>query len=265
LSIIAGAGFAPSVVSNQIPTTSLPGVPSVNNAGVLGNFINSFPLVGQYYFNVPFPNNQVVLYKLQLYDDYVNNIDDKTEYIFPLSPSSVTKQSVNLTTYYDVDGGGRSTFGVQRIIDHYGMTPPTISISGTTGFQFHSLDGFQWSGKSSFAKLVQMIASYAEKVNRVKSSSQNKPMPTMVFTDGFTGEVFLVIPMGPQNFSMEAAHPIYQNYNIQLLVAASLGEPEVAKLDAISKNLIELVGIKASLFLTYWNSLLISLPTGLIT
>src|SRR6266576_5051 len=95
--------------TNAVPPTigniggnGVTGLPSAPNSS-FSQTIGAFPVVGQYYFNVPFPNNQVVLYKLEIKLD-PKDTNVFLSYVFPLSPSSINKSSIMLTNYFDVDG-----------------------------------------------------------------------------------------------------------------------------------------------------------------
>src|ERR1700688_923059 len=120
-----------TAVASSLPSTTLNGITGFNN--LIGGVLGSIPQVPQYFFTVPFANNQPVLYKLSLFTG-INPTPfgisvPEEEFIFPLTPSKVTKTSMNLTNYYDVQGNN-TNYGVQRIIDVYGLTPPIITISG---------------------------------------------------------------------------------------------------------------------------------------
>lgn len=261
-----------SILTALVPTTALSSVASlgttVNNAlaGVLGNL----PQVPQYFYSVPFANNQTVLYRLRIYTNSNNSVPVE-EFIFPLTPSSITKQYNSLTSYYDVRNsssnqagpGSSSNTGVQRIVDQYGLTPPIITISGTTGFQFHSLDGYKWSGRSSFARLVQFLNTYATMVTTVINSSQNQPVPIMEFADGYTGELFIVVPIGPQTSNQDASRPIIQMYNLQLLVQQIVSGPQSLSLsqqDLVTQFFIQSKALSSSGLLSYVNSVFANLP-----
>lgn len=257
-----------SGLSQLLPAGIMNGVTGVNST--LNNITTSIPQVPQYFFSVPFANNQAVLYKLEIKSNLATSLDQSnsgtTTFIFPLTPSSVTKSVINLTNYYDVQGDNTNN-GVQRIIDIYGLTPPIITISGTTGFQFHSLDNYQWSGKSSFALLVQFIQQYAVLVATAANSNQTVQMPVMTFTDGFTGEVFNVIPMSRQAYSMDVSRPILQTYNLQFLAQSSTAPTAVSltQEDAISQTFLQARIISNSALLSWWQSLLGNVSIGNIT
>ena len=258
------ASFLPTnVLGNLIPTNV------TNSITSFGNFIiSNLPQVPQYFNSVPFPNNQPVLYKLELFSgssvggSNYNPVPLDT-FIFPLTPSSVAKQVINLTNYFDVKGDPNN-LGVQRIIDVYGLTPPIISISGTTGFQFHSLDQYQWSGRSSFARLVNMIQSYNNLVALSTNSSQVTTLPVLVFTDGYTGEVYGVVPLGTQNYAMDNNRPIYQVYDLRFLAASSvqLAAVSLAQQDPINVALLQTLVILQTTAASWWHSILNSVLPG---
>src|SRR4029077_5400077 len=96
------AGSVPSGAMNSLVSAGN----TINSA--LSGVVGAIPQIPQYFFTVPFPNNQTVLYRLRIYDNPASpkgaNIAGPffDEFIFPLTPSNVTKQSINLTSYYDV-------------------------------------------------------------------------------------------------------------------------------------------------------------------
>lgn len=248
-----------SAVTSSLPTSLMNGITGFNN--LANNLLGSIPQVPQYFFTVPFANNQPVLYKLELIPA-AGTSGSNDVFIFPLTPSNVTKQVINLTNYYDVQGNN-TNFGVQRIIDQYGLTPPIITIAGTTGFQFHSLDGYQWSGRSSFARLVSIIQAYAQQVATAIGSSQTTSLPTLQFTDSYTSETYDVVPLNQQVYSMDVSRPIIQTYNLQFLAQTST-TPQIVSLsqeDPIAQAFIISKAILTSGLLSWWNSILSSLPT----
>ena len=261
--------FLPTSIPNTLaPTTVLNAVTGA--ASIINNFLNplvaSIPTVPQYFFAIPFANNQAVLYKLSIVSNGVPGVI-LPDFIFPLTPNNIQKQSVSLTNYYDVSGPADSiNIGVQRIIDIYGLTPPIITISGTTGFQFHSLDQFQWSGKASFARLVQFIQTYIFAAASATTSSQITNIPTLQFTDGFTGEVFNLVPLNQQLYSQDANRPIYQTYNLQFLASASVTQTPVglAQQDVVIQAFIEARALLTAGFLSWWNFILNELPGTIV-
>lgn len=255
-------------LSSILPSPLVNAVTGYNN--LASSALSALPQVPQYFSTVPFANNQTVLYQLKITSNVATSLDSTnsgvTTYTFPLTPANITKSVMNLTNYYDVQGDSNN-YGVQRIIDVYGLTPPIITISGTTGFQLHSLDAYQWSGKSSFALLVQMIQQYAKLVSLATTASQVVQMPTMTFIDGYTGEQFNVVPISKQAFEMDVSKPIIQMYNLQFLAQATVAPTAVAlsQQDPIAQAFIITTALQNSAALTMWNSLLSNISTGTIT
>lgn len=264
--------FLPSSVSSAI-TGPLGAV----TAG-LGSVVGSIPQIPQYFFTVPFANNQAVLYKLSIIYGQGPGLAGSPlgpglpgtsipDFIFPLTPNGVQKQSISLTNYYDVQGPANViNNGVQRIIDIYGLTPPIITISGTTGFQFHSLDQYQWSGKASFANLVQYIQNYIQLAVAATTSSQATNIPQLQFTDGYTGEVFNIVPLNQQLYSQDANRPIYQTYNLQFLASKTpLQNPiGLSQQDLLIQTFILARALLNAALLSWWNSILNGVLPGTI-
>jgi hypothetical protein len=261
--------FLPTNIPNTlVPTNVVNAV--TGQASSLNNFsspiVGNIPVVPQYFFSIPFANNQSVLYKMSI---VVNGIPGTIvpDFIFPLTPNNIQKQSISLTNYYDVSGPANSiNIGVQRIIDIYGLTPPIITISGTTGFQFHSLDQFQWSGKASFALLVQFIQTYIYAATAAATSSQATNVPQLQFTDGYTGEVFTLVPLNQQLYTQDSSRPIYQTYNLQFLATASVTQVPVGleEQDLLVQAFITARALQVAGLLSWWNSLLSALPGTIV-
>jgi len=256
--------FVPSAaITAAIPTLALNSIAGLGSAiGAASLPTNGFPQTSQYFFTVPFANNQPVLYQLEITNSSAEII---STYTFPLTPNNVTKSVISLTNYYDVQGSNTG-FGVQRIIDQYGLTPPIITISGSTGFQFHSTDGYQWSGRSSFALLVQFIQQYASLVTQASNSNPPTALPTMTFYDGYTGEAFNVVPLNQQAYSMDVAKPIIQTYNLQFLAQTTI-TPQAVPLtsqDPLAIIFIEAQAVLTAAFLSWWEAILATLPGGII-
>ena len=87
----------------------------------------------------------------------------------------------------------------------------------------------------------------------------------MNFYDGYTGDVYQVVPWGPQSYNMDASRPILQTYNLQFLVTVDNGGPQPAVNDPVAEALVLTKGLLTSGFLTYWNAIIDSLPTGNIS
>ena len=89
-----------------------------------------------------------------------------------------------------------SQFGVARIIDQYGMSPLTFVIEGTTGWQKHLTDGFQYTGLQAIRR-IQTILEFFAYLNAGQAQAQKTDFYTMEFYDYFTREFYEVVPIGP--------------------------------------------------------------------
>ena len=237
----------------------------IQNGPVLsGNAIANLPALGlttgavpQVYRNLTVFNNDLALYRLQIRQAAVGSppasssvglspagtalsASDFSDFIFPLSPESLSYQRINLTSYYETHGDSKN-FGVKRIIDQFGLTPPLITISGTTGFKFHNLDGFRWTGKQSILRLEAIIQNYAQLVQQaIETNATN--FPQLFFYDTWKQQTWEVVPYNAQGFAMDNRRPLFTNYNIQLIAVQSIGTPAFANTpnqDFLSANLFE--------------------------
>lgn len=214
--------------ANSAPSTgpSVPAPPSGPTITVLGQTANIFD-TPQVYQTIPITNKAIALYQL-----YISPVTagatavgagsspganpSPTSYIFPLSPESLQYSVINLSNYFETQGINPSVDnGVLRIIDQYGLTPPIISISGNTGFKYHSLDGFQWDGKQSVLQLEALLRTYATMVKTAASTGQT--IPGLYLNDSWKQQTWQVIPFGPQNFQMSNSRPLLTNYLVSFI------------------------------------------------
>lgn len=156
-------------------------------------------------------------------------------YIFPLSPQMITREVGALGNYYDV-AGSPSNFGVNRIVDVYGQSPPIYNIRGTTGVKFHSRDGYQWSGLESAQILEGMIAQYFS-FNSAQAQAGAANLYRLEFYDFYQYEFWEVVPLGPQGISQSSARPQLIYYNFRFVATTSLEQPIAQLLDPILQNL----------------------------
>jgi hypothetical protein len=242
----------PAIITNNTLTNNVP--------GPFG--LSSLAAPSQYFFTIATPNNQSALYRLSLYNSptqYVaigNPIPDQ-DYIFPLSPENLNKQQVALTNYYDIRGSA-TQYGVQRIVDNFGITPILLSITGTTGFQFHSNDGYLYTGRVSMFRLINIIQKYYQLLQQALNNGTTDPnqLPVLIWSEGFTGEVLQVVPIGPQGILMNNNRPIIQNYTLQFIVTSNLViNASNLQEDQLTTFLAQARGILAGGFLSLWNNI----------
>lgn len=161
-------------------------------------------------------------------------------YTFPLSPSNLRKESAGMGNFYDV-AGAPAGFGVARIPDVYGLSPPVYTISGTTGVKYHSTDRYLLTGLQSILVLQGAIAQYYALVaSAVQSGAQQ--LPRLEFYDFFQSDFYWVVPLNSQVISQDAARPQLVNYQLRLVAIQSLLQPLIADLDDLLGPLTEGVG-----------------------
>jgi hypothetical protein len=193
-------------------------------------------LVGQSFKTYPAPNTGLATYMLQIRSPQPASTVTAS-YIFPLSPSSVRKDSTGLTTYYDV-AGDASNQGVQRIIDFYGITPVTYTIEGTTGWKWHQTDGYQYTGLQSIQVLENLLTQWANQ-NQQQIINGNVGLYELWFFDYFRNQFWSVVPIGPQGIRQDERRPILVNYSFRLLGVYPIGAAQVPSADSLATLLVQ--------------------------
>lgn len=179
------------------------------------------------------PNFQLALYQLQIREGTSHSLYDS--YTFPLSPESVRKEFSGLANYYDVQGDQKNN-GVLRVIDVYGIAPPTIMLEGTTGWKLHQSDAFKYTGLQSIQRIVELLSIYTN-LNQGRISSGNQDLYELWFFDFFLNEYWAVVPIGPQGIRQSAARSLYVNYSFRLVVSRRLDSAELDLPDSITQLL----------------------------
>lgn len=183
---------------------------------------------GQSFSTIPLPNTRLALYTLS-----IRNPDAASaailSYTFPLSPASISKEFTAMNNVYDVAG----TFdqgGVQRVADLYGNSPVTYVIQGTTGWQFHSNDGFSFTGVDSIAAIQNLLQQFA--IQNKQRQDANNPNPlTMEFYDYFAQEFWQVVPVGRQLITQNQQRPLLFDYAFRLAGIMNLSSAAQAPAD----------------------------------
>jgi hypothetical protein len=250
----------PAIITNNTLTNNVP--------GPFG--ISQLAAPSQYFFTVSTPNTQSALYRLSLYNSpleaaSISSPNSNQDYIFPLSPENLNKQQIALTNYYDI-AGPATQYGVQRIIDNFGISPMLLTITGTTGFQFHSNDGYLYTGRVSMIRLINIVQQYYFMLSQAVSSGITDPnqLPVLIWSEGFTGEILQVVPIGPQGIMMNNNRPIIQNYSLQFLVTSNLIiNATNLQEDPLTRFLAQARGILAGGFLSLWNNIENTLGTAI--
>lgn len=167
---------------------------------------------GQQFRNIPIPNFKPAIYALAIRaptPPFVL-VDG---YTFPLSPEMLRKEFTSMSSRRDVQGD-LTNYGVQRIIDKYGMTPVSYLIQGTTGFQFHGADGYLLSGVESLIAIEALLKEY-EYLNQVQIENQLPDLYLLEFYDYYKGEYWEVVPIGRQGVSQNKSRPLLFDYSFR--------------------------------------------------
>lgn len=179
---------------------------------------------GVLFRTLPISNQKQALYQLKLLD---SNLSPVIVYTFPLTPSSLTKEFISLSQFYDVYGGTGSN-GVQRVFDNYGNTLPVFTIEGTTGWQYHSADGYAYTGMDSI-KAIQDAFKQLAILNQLQLQNNNPNLYVMEFDDHFTGEFWQVVLVGRQAISQDQQRPLVFRYSFRFVaikdVSLALSSP----------------------------------------
>ena len=207
------------------------GVPTGAPAIGLANVV--VPSTHQYqrFKNYQLPNVQTSLYSLQIRSPS-SPYSLLFSYTFPISPESLRKEYTSLTNFYDV-AGDASNAGVQRIIDVYGQTPPSFVLEGTTGWQLHSTDGYQFTGLGSIAQIESLLVQYANLNQQQLANGDPNPYQLWLF-DFFRGEFWQIYPIGQQGLRQSSSRPLYVNYSFRFVAVRRLDTAEPALPDAIA-------------------------------
>lgn len=189
----------------------------------IGASIPNLPVIGQTFRNIPIPNFRPCIYGMAIRNGQSKAITDT--FIFPLSPESVRTEYNALTNVFDVSGNA-STYGVTRIVDQYGNTPPIITIEGTTGWQYHGQDGYHQSGLDAIQNLEDMLNQYAQGVaTEVRNGATN--LDTMEFYDFFRSQYWEIIPMGRYGVRQDRNRPLIANYFFRFAATRALNGPNI--------------------------------------
>jgi hypothetical protein len=151
-------------------------------------------------------------------------------YLFPISPQNIGRSSVSMATVYDTQGTTKEN-GVHRVIDEYGQAPPTWTLRGTTGYQYHNTDNYQYTGWQSLETIRTLIESFA-----ALNSSQSEygfPLYTMELSNYYDNEFWEVVPVGPQNITREANRPIWGYYDFTFVGIKPIQSPESTATDPV--------------------------------
>ena len=182
------------------------------------------------------------LYQLSIRSPGPNAAEYAT-FTFPLTPSMLRSFRTALKSRSDVRGPYLAA-GVTRVMDKYGLTPPTFLIEGTTGWDRHNTDGYVLSGKGS-ASLLQTCLQLYETLNQQQLAQGNSSLYTLEFYDFFTPQFWQIEPVGPQEIRQANDKPLLVFYRLRWDAIAPVGEPLEGEIDAIAQVLEQPVAVAA--------------------
>lgn len=160
-------------------------------------------------------------------------------YTFPLSPTSIRMERNALSSFAETQGTA-DTFGVTRIVDTYGLSPPIYTIEGTTGWDRHATDGYVLTGLQSLQLLDKFLQRYAA-LNVTQTQSGLSQLYALEFYDYFTQNFWQVEPVGPQGFRQSADRTKLVYYRFRWAAIQPVGIPLIGEADA----LLTLLGVPA--------------------
>lgn len=153
-------------------------------------------------------------------------------YTFPISPANIRKEFTAMTNVYDVIGPSQN-FGVTRIPDVYGKSPPTWLIEGTTGQKYHQTDGGLFTGLESILIMQGVLSQYFS-LNAQRAATGNaNQLYRLEFYDYYTSDFYEIVPIGPQIIRQDAQRPSLLYYRLRLAGIQSLAQPISNLIDPI--------------------------------
>lgn len=191
--------------------------------------------MGPIFRTISVPANEPVLYQLSIRAPQ-QAFSELATFTFPISPSSIRYEPTSLSSYSETQGPS-VTQGVTRVVDVYGLSPPTIVLEGTTGWDRHLSDGYVLTGLQSMQLLQRFLARYAE-LNQIQRQAGNPYLYALEFYDYFTQQFWQVEPIGPQVVRQSADRPILAYYRLRWAAVRTVGLPILGTADAIANTLL---------------------------
>lgn len=182
------------------------------------------------YRTVDVGNRGIVLYQLSIRDPS-QAFADLATYTFPLSPSSVRTEPNSLSTFSDTQGSPLQN-GVSRVVDTYGISPPMITLEGTTGWDRHSTDGYVLTGLQSILLLRNFIEQFMA-LNEAQKQAGNPNLYQLEWYDYFTSQFWNCIPVGPQIIRQTNDRPQLSFYKFRFAAIAPVRLNAINVTDAI--------------------------------
>ena len=176
----------------------------------------------------PVANVQLSTYSLAIRSPGIAGFPYLT-YSFPMSPQNIRKDVTSMTAIYDVEGPA-VTNGVTRLVDSFGNAPPMFSIEGTTGWQRHNADLYQYTGLQSAYQIEKLLSKYASLNRGQIEKGLGNSLYTLEFWDDFRQDYYQVEPVGEQGIKQSAAQPLLVHYSFRLAAVRPLHMPLLSAL-----------------------------------
>ena len=170
----------------------------------------------------PVANIRVCLYTLTIRAPDAS-FSSVASYTFPISPQSIRKDTVALTSLHDVQGDPASG-GVTRLADQFGLSAPIYTIEGTTGWRTHNSDNNTFTGLASVQKLEAFFVKFA-KLNQQQLAKRNPRLYRMEFYDYFKDDFYEVVPFGAQGLRQSAQSPLLSMFSFRFAALRPVSTP----------------------------------------
>jgi len=166
-------------------------------------------------------------------------------YTFPISPQAIRKEKVAYNTVMDVASSAAGYAGVQRIVDQFGESLPIYTLRGTTGWKYHSTDGFIWTGLQSVQRIEAILTSFAVKNQTQIQQGNADQLYTLEFYDYFANQFWEIVPIGPQGLDQSSDKSLFTYYTFRFACVRDVTAPIPAIAVDLVANLLGADGIAA--------------------
>lgn len=194
---------------------------------------------GTFFRTITVPTIQPVLYQISIRAPE-NAFAELMTYTFPLTPSSLRIQRDSMTSYANTQGPSLSQ-GVTRQFDIFGLSPPTFVIEGTTGWDFHSADGYTVTGLESMQQLQSLFQTYAQ-LNKQQQEAGNPQMYALEFYDFFQGNFWQVELIGQPILRQSNDRPLLSYYRFTLAGVQPVAVSTFSLIDALANTFATAAG-----------------------
>jgi hypothetical protein len=174
----------------------------------------------------PVTQTSVALYSISLRSPgALSSVFNGMSYTFPISPQAIRREKIAYNTVMDVASSAPGYAGVQRIVDQFGESLPIYTIRGTTGWKYHSTDGYVWTGLQSVQRIEAILTSFATQNQTQIQQGNADNLYTLEFYDYFRDEFWEVVPIGPQGTEQSSDRPLLNYYTFRFACIRDVSAP----------------------------------------